>query len=204
MKFSYQNIHTLFRINRIIVISVVIMAFLSSGFSSWMAYHIHKESLKNAFAIDSQGEVLPLKWGDQKQQLEVEALAHLERFHQVFYGFDASTFEAHMEKALWWGDSSVDELYRQKKLEGTYNRLIQYSLVQEVTQVDSQIELGPMPLSFTTRTLFEIKRGAVIDRYELITTGKLIQVERHFPNNPHGLLITDFFEKSLRKIPNEK
>lgn len=204
MKFSYKNIHTLFRINRIIVISVVVMAFISSGFSGWMAYHIHKESLQNAFAIDPQGEVLPLKWESQQQQLEVEALAHLERFHQVFYGIDASTFEAHMEKALWWGDGSVDELYRQKKLEGTYNRLLQYSLVQEVTQVDSQIELGNAPLTFTTRTLFEIKRGVAKDQYELITTGKLIQVERHFPNNPHGLLITDFFEKTLRKIPNEK
>ncbi|MFD2586073.1 conjugal transfer protein TraK [Croceitalea marina] len=204
MKFSYQNIHTLFRINRVIVISVAVMALLSSGFSGWMAYHIHKESLQNAFAIDSQGEVLPLKWEDQHQQLEVEALAHLERFHQVFYGIDASTFEAHMEKALWWGDASVDELYRQKKLEGTYNRLVQYSLVQEVTHVDTQIELEDWPLPFQTRTLFEIKRGTVIDRYELLTTGKLIQVERHFPNNPHGLLITDFFEKTLRKIQNEK
>lgn len=204
MKFSYQNIHILFRINRIIVISVVIMAFLSSGFSGWMAYHIHKESLENAFAIDSQGEVFPLTWESRQQQLEIEALAHLERFHQVFYGIDASTFETHMERALWWGDASVDELYRQKKLEGTFNRLIQYSLVQEVIQVDSQIDLGAAPLSFQTRTFFEIKRGTITDQYELITTGKLIQVERHFPNNPHGLLITDFFEKTLRKIPNEK
>ena len=204
MKFSYQNIHTLFRINRIIVISVVLTALASSGFSGWLAYQIHRESLENAFAINPQGEVLPLKWESRHQQLEVEALAHLERFHQVFYGIDASTFETHMEKALWWGDGSVDELYRQKKLEGTYNRLLQYSLVQEVTQVDSKIELGTVPLTFTTRTLFKISRGVATDRYELITTGKLIQVERHFPNNPHGLLITDFFEKTLRKIPNEK
>lgn len=203
MKFSYQNIHTLFRINRIIVISVVIMAFASSGFSGWMAYYIHKESLENAFAIDSQGEVLPLKWEAQQNQMEVEALAHLERFHQVFYGIDASTFESHMEKALWWGDTSVDELYRQKKLEGTYNRLLQYSLIQEVIQVDTQIELGASPLPFRSRVLFEIKRGTVTDHYELITSGQLIQVERHFPNNPHGLLITDFFENSLRKIPKE-
>ena len=202
MKFKYQDIQTLFRINRLIVLSVAILAFASSGFSGWMAYHIHKESLQNAFAIDGQGTVSKLQWEHQTQHLEVEAMAHLERFHQLFYGMDAASFEEHMEKVLWWGDTSVDELYKQKKSEGIYNRLLQYSLVHKVTQVDSKIELKNDRIPFSTRTLFEVRRGTSIDGYELITSGTLIRVERNFPHNPHGLLITEFFEKSLRKIEN--
>ena len=204
MKFKYQNIQTLYRINRLIVLSVTFLAFATSGFFGWMAYHIHRESLQNAFAIDTQGNVKELRWENRAQHLEVEALAHLERFHQLFYGIDAATYATHMEKVLWWGDSSVDELYKQKKSEGFYNRLLQYSLVQKVTEVDSKIQLGEDRIPFTTRTLFELRRGEVVDRYELITSGTLIQVERNFPHNPHGLLVTEFFEKSLQKIQTEK
>jgi|GEM_PF-146233 len=203
LSFSYQNIHALFRMNRIIVWSVVLMTFASSSFSGWMVYQIHTESLENAFAIDTQGEVVPLVWKEGSQHLNIEALAHLERFHQLFYGMDASTFELHLDKALWWGDTSVDNLYQQKRTDGTYNRLLQFSLVQKVISVDSKIEVSDKSIPFTSKTQFEVKRGTVTDQYELITTGVLLPVERHFPNNPHGLLITEFFEKSLKKLEDE-
>jgi hypothetical protein len=204
MKFSYQNIHNLFRINRIIVISVVVMAFASSGVSAWMTYQIHREALSNAFAIDTSGAILPLSWEEASKQREVEALAHLEQFHRLFYGIDAATFEEHLERALWWGDQSVNELYKQKKSDGLYNRLLQYSLVQKVVSIQSHLQPGKEQLPFTTRLVFELRRGEVTDTYELITTGTLIPVERHFPHNPHGLLITEFFEKSLKKLPHEQ
>jgi len=43
----------------------------------------------------------------------------------------------------------------------------------------------------------------VVDTYELITSGNLIKVDRNFPYNTHGLLITNYFENSLKKIHNE-
>lgn len=203
MKFSYSNIHTLFRINRIIVLSVVSLAFVSSGFSGWMTYRMHREALDNAFAIDTEGAVHVLKWQPTSKNLRVEALAHLEQFHRYFYSLDAATFEEHLERALWWGDTSVSELYKEKKSDGLYNRLLQYSLVQRVTEVESKISRAEENIPFTTRLVFEVRRGEVIDTYELITTGTLIPVERQFPHNPHGLLITEYFEKSLKKLDYE-
>ena len=200
ISFSYENIHSLFRVNRLIVWTVVLMAFASSSFSGWMVYKIHTESLQNAFAIDTKGAVVPLVWTEGNKHIKIEALAHLERFHQLFYGMDASTFELHLEKALWWGDTSVDNLYQQKKTDGTYNRLLQFSLVQQVLSVDSNIDTSGESIPFSSTVLFNVKRGTITDQYELITTGTLIPVERHFPNNPHGLLITEFYEKSLKKL----
>jgi hypothetical protein len=121
-------------------------------------------------------------------------------FHSYFYDIDASNYEKNLEKALWLGNSSVDNLYRQKKADGFYNRLLQYSLVQEVLEIDSQLDEQQGTYHFRTKIIFEINRGSIIDTYELITTGKLLPVDRHFPNNPHGLLITDYFENSLRKL----
>ncbi len=203
MKTPYKNIYTVLKTNRFIVIAVLAFSFLSSGLAVWSVFSINKKALNNAFAINTDGSVIPLKWVAQKENLKVEALAHLELFHSYFYNIDASNYEKNLEKALWLGNSSVDNLYRQKKADGVYNRLLQYSLVQKVLSIESQLDLQSNPYKFQTRTIFEINRGTVVDRYELISTGNLIVVDRNFPKNTHGLLITDYFEKSLKKLTNE-
>src|SRR5690606_8139217 len=155
-----------------------------------------------SFAVNTDGSVIPLQWVDQRENLEVEALAHLDLFHTFFYHIDASNYQRNLEKALWLGNSSVDNLYRQKKADGVYNRLLQYSLVQKVKSIESEIDISAEPYSFKTKTVFEINRGQITDSYELISTGKLIKVDRNFPNNTHGLLITNYFENSLKKLNN--
>ncbi|GHA32984.1 hypothetical protein GCM10007103_13040 [Salinimicrobium marinum] len=203
MKTPYKSIYSVLKINRFIVLSVVIVAFLSNVFSLWSVFDINNKMLNSMFAVNTDGSVIPLKLISEQENIEVEALAHLELFHQYFYGLDASNFERNLEKALWLGDSSVDNIYRQKKADGLYNRLIQYSLVQKVNEVDTELNLAAEPYEFRTTITFEINRGSVVDVYTMVTKGQLVKVDRHFPRNTHGLLITNFFENSLRKVENE-
>lgn len=202
MKTSYKNIYSVLRINRFIVLSVVMCALGTSGFCGFLIHKIHTEALNSSFAINTDGTVIPLKWVAQKENFQVEALAHLELFHTYFYNIDASNYEKNLEKALWLGNSSVDNLYRQKKADGVYNRLLQYSLVQKVLSIETQLDLNAESFAFRTTTVFEINRGTVVDTYELVSTGNLINVNRNFPHNTHGLLITNYFENSLKKIEN--
>jgi len=201
MKTPYKNIYEVLKLNRFITIAVVTGALLSSLFFGMMTYKMYKKSLNSAFAIGTKGEVIPLTLVTQKENLEVEALAHLKLFHSYFYGLDASNYEQNLEKALWLGNSTVDNVYRQKKADGVYNRLLQYSLVQKVLSIDSKVQIGKESHSFRCVTVFQINRGAVIDTYEMVTTGNLIHVTRNFPRNTHGLLITNYFENSLKKTP---
>ena len=203
MKTYYKNIYTVLKLNRFIVLALIVCSLLSNIFALWMAFSTHKKALNNAFAINTDGSIIPLKLITQKENFKVEALAHLELFHNYFYNIDASNYEKNLEKALWLGNSTVDNLYRQKKADGVYNRLLQYSLVQKVLRIDSQIEEQNGTYSFETVTIFKINRGSIIDTYQLVSTGNLIIVDRNFPNNPHGLLITDYFEKSLKKLNDE-
>ena len=203
MKTPYKNIYDVLQTNRFVVITVVSGALISSLLFGWMMYDIQRTALNNSFAINTDGSVIPLKWVTQKENLEVEALAHLELFHNYFYNIDASNYLRNLEKALWLGNSSVDNLYRQKKADGVYNRLLQYSLVQKVLSIESQIDLQVEPYQFKTTTIFEINRGTVVDKYELVSTGNLIVVDRNYPTNTHGLLITNYFENTLKKINNE-
>ena len=202
MKTPYKNIYKVLKLNRFIVLAVVLCSLLSSIFSFWMVFNTNQKALNSAFAINTDGSIIPLKLVTQKENFRVEALAHLEFFHNYFYNIDASNYERNLEKALWLGNSSVDALYRQKKADGVYNRLLQYSLVQKVLNIESKVDIQNEPYKFETKTIFEINRGTITDTYELTTTGNLIHVDRNFPNNTHGLLITNFFESTLRKLEN--
>ncbi|WP_028375621.1 conjugal transfer protein TraK [Leeuwenhoekiella sp. MAR_2009_132] len=203
MKTPYSSIYKVLHLNRLVVIALIVFATLSSCFSVWIAHNINNKALNSAFAINTDGSIIPLKLVNQKENFKVEALAHLELFHSYFYNIDASNYEKNLEKALWLGNNSVDNLYRQKKADGVYNRLIQYSLVQRVLSIDSQIDEQNGEQTFRTVTVFEINRGSTIDTYELVSTGNLILVDRNFPKNPHGLLITNYFEKSLKKLTDK-
>ncbi|HBU77827.1 MAG TPA: conjugal transfer protein TraK [Muricauda sp.] len=200
MKTMYKNIDGVLRANRFVVLAVVTASSIATIISGLVSYRMYQETKGGTFAIGTDGSVIPLKWAEQKENLEVEALAHLELFHNYFYGIDASNYKRNIEKALWLGDSSVDNVYRQKKADGVYNRLLQYSLVQKIISVDTELVIQEGICSFKTVMVFEIDRGAVTDTYELRTSGQLITVDRHFPKNPHGLLITAYFENQLKKV----
>ncbi len=200
MKIPYKNIFDVLSINRFIVLSTIACSALTCVISIFMTIKIHRESQNNAFVVNGEGNVVPLRLIDQRENLEVEALAHLELFHQYFYDLDANNYKKQIDKALWLGNNSVSDLFRQKQADGVYNRLLQYSLVQKVIKIESHVDIKREPYLFKTLTVFQINRGTVTDTYELTTTGNLIHVGRNFPNNPHGLLITNFFENTLRKI----
>ncbi|WP_422351026.1 conjugal transfer protein TraK [Flagellimonas sp.] len=200
MKTPFKSIQQQLRLNRWSVLSVVIVSGMVCSVALVLMYKVHRESLEHAFVVNGEGDVIPLAWVDRRKNLEVEALAHLELFHKCFYGVDAGSYERNMEKALWLGNASVTEVFQQKKADGFYNRLLQYSLVQKVERIDSKIELEEESMDFRTCTILKIYRGSATDTYELITTGRLILVDRNFPHNPHGLLVIDFFENSLRKM----
>lgn len=203
MKTPYKNIYKVLDQNRFIVWSMVIGTTVTCIVAILSILKLQRETVDRAFMVNTDGNVIPLKLVSQKENLGVEVLSHLELFHTYFYNIDPSNYEKNLEKALWLGNSSVDALYRQKKSNGVYNRLLQYSLVQKVLRIESEIEISQEPYAFRTTTLFEINRGTVTDTYELVTTGKLIHVDRNFPKNTHGLLITDYFENSLKKVQDE-
>jgi len=168
MKKVYKNITHVLRLNRFIVLAVVVLCLLTSGLSMGLLYHYQEKLLNAAFAIDAEGTILPLQLVGQEEKREVEALAHIDLFHRLFYGLDDSNYRDHLDK-----------------------------------EVDIELDLDKEPYRFRARAVFEVHRGAVMDRYQLVTSGELIVVERNFPHNPHGLLITDFFEDSLRQLEPE-
>lgn len=200
MKTPYPNIYAVLKTNRLIVLAVVITSALVCVLSVMLVIQEHHRAQQQAFVVSAEGEVIPLKLVRQQENLEIEALAHLQLFHEYFYNLSPHNYKEQMEKALWLGNTSVSELYLQKRAEGFYNRLLQYSLLQKVTAFEAQVAVQEPPYRFEATLQLTINRGEHTDYYELKTSGALLQVDRSFPHNPHGLLITDYFEDRLRKI----
>ena len=71
MKTPYKNIYAVLKLNRFIVLAVVIFAMLSSTFSLFMVYKTNKETLNSAFAINTDGSIIPLKLLTQKENFKV-------------------------------------------------------------------------------------------------------------------------------------
>lgn len=203
MKTPYLHIYKVLRLNRFIVLSVIIIAFGSSVISLFQVRKVQQEFLNKAFVVSNEGTVVPVSLVEENENLEVEARAHLDQFYRYFYDLNTSNYKSNLEKALWLGNQSIDDIYRQKKADGVYNRLLQYSLVQQVQSITTDLDLSGSPYSFTSTMELYVNRGATTDRYQLVTSGNLIKVDRQFPRNPHGLLITNYFENSLKKIENE-
>lgn len=203
MKTPYLHIYKVLRLNRFIVLSVIIIAFASSIISLFQVRKVQQEFLEKAFVVREDGMVIPLELVEERENLEVESRAHLDRFYRYFYDLNTSNYKSNLEKALWLGNQSVDEIYLQKKVDGVYNRLLQYSLVQQIQRIDTELDLSTSPYSFRSTISFQVIRGTTTDHYQLVASGNLIRVDRQFPRNPHGLLITNYFENSLKKIENE-
>ena len=60
-----------------------------------LLYHYQEKLLNAAFAIDAEGTILPLQLVGQEEKREVEALAHIDLFHRLFYGLDDSNYRDH-------------------------------------------------------------------------------------------------------------
>ena len=79
MKTPYKNIYNVLKLNRFIVLVTVIGTVVTGMTSIFMVIKLHKELVNIAFVVNTEGSVIPLKLVNQQENLEVEAMAHLER-----------------------------------------------------------------------------------------------------------------------------
>ncbi len=203
MKTPYKDIYDTLKSNRIVMIVVVVFSTLTTICSLSFAYSVYQTSLNSHFAVNTNGEIIPLAFINERNNFEVEAQHDLQLFFEAFYSIDQTSFEDNIEKALWLGDDSVKERFLQKQSEGFYNEMIANSLIQKVQHIESVVNTQS-PYDFKTSLILSLQRASITDYYEIVVSGNIVLLDtRHFPENPHGMLITNFFEESQKKIEYE-
>jgi hypothetical protein len=143
-----------------------------------------------------------MKWMQRDENIKVEIKDHLEKFHTYFYQYDAFNVEKSIEKALWFGDNSIEQLYIKRKNDGWYAKVSSYGIKQtiEILPENFEIQGNKEPYSFRVKATLSITQDDQTVRYSFETTGLIIFVSRNYPLNPHGLLITRFAEINRNEI----
>ena len=189
-------------INRLVVWGLLIAFVCSSVIFAFSINNLYAKQLNTVLVLDSNGEVIPMKWMQRDDNIKVEIKDHLEKFHTYFYQYDAFNVEKSLEKALWFGDNSIEQLYIKRKNDGWYSRVSSYGIKQTIEILPENIEIqgNSEPYSFRVKATLSITQDDQTVRYSFETTGLIIFVSRNYPLNPHGLLITRFAENNRIEI----
>jgi len=189
-------------INRLVVWGLMISFVCSSAIFAFSINNLYSKQLNTVLVLDSNGEVIPMKWMQRDENIKVEIKDHLEKFHTYFYQYDAFNVEKSLEKALWFGDNSVEQLYIKRKNDGWYTKVSNYGINQTIEILPENIEIqgNSEPYAFRVKAVLSIKQDEQTVRYSFETTGLIIFVSRNYPLNPHGLLITRFAELNRSEI----
>jgi hypothetical protein len=189
-------------VNRLVVLGLMISFVCSSAIFAFSINNLYSKQLNTVLVLDSNGEVIPMKWMQRDENIKVEIKDHLEKFHTYFYQYDAFNVEKSLEKSLWFGDNSVEQLYIKRKNDGWYTKVSTYGIKQtiEILPENIEIEGNKETYSFRVKAILSITQDEQTVRYSFETTGLIIFVNRNYPLNPHGLLITRFAELNRNEI----
>jgi len=189
-------------INRLVVWGLMISFVCSSAIFAFYINNLYAKQLNTVLVLDTNGEVIPMKWMQRDENIKVEIKDHLEKFHTYFYQYDAFNVEKSLEKALWFGDNSIEQLYIKRKNDGWYTKVSSYGIKQTIEILPENIEIqgNNEPYSFRVKAILSITQDDQTITYSFETTGLIIFVSRNYPLNPHGLLITRFAEINRNEI----
>ncbi|HUX94379.1 MAG TPA: hypothetical protein VMV47_01490 [Bacteroidales bacterium] len=196
------DIYKILIVNRMVVWGLTIAFIVSSAIFAFSISDLYSRQLNTVLVLDTDGEVIPMKWMQRDENIKVEIKDHLEKFHTYFYQYDAFDIERSLEKALWFGDNSIEQLYIKRKNDGWYTKVSSYGIKQtiEILPENIEIEDDKEPYSFRVKAILSITQDEQTVRYSFETTGLIIFVSRNYPLNPHGLLITRFAEINRNEI----
>lgn len=126
---------------------------------------------------------------DIELNLEIEAKAHIELFHQLFFTLppDDKYIRRNVEKAMYLADESALKQYNTLNEQGFYSSILSSSAI--LTIMTDSIVIDNETHAFTYYGVQRIERPTSILKRQLITSG-YFQTSMRSDNNPHGLLIT--------------
>ncbi|MFK7102228.1 hypothetical protein V3471_14760 [Flavobacterium oreochromis] len=200
-----NNLHEILKKNNTAVWAVMATALIISIVSLFFAFSAINNSKNSIYAINSTGEVVPLtKLEDKKDRIK-QLKSNMDYFVSLYFDLDGYTMKEKKEKILWLVGDKPTKIIKDRDRKGYFNDFLSYTgLVQhaEINQKSWKINSvdSPYNLSFSV-TIVRIN-GEVKEFYNCDIKATVEEVNRNYPYNPHGFLITNFSEE-LKKLQME-
>lgn len=199
-----QEIYTTLKNNSNKVWSVTVMAIIISMSSIYFSFNVYKNSANNLFAINDKGDLVPLKRLENLQSDLIQAKGNIELFINQFYNIDAYNMKQRRERIRWLIGKTPTKILIDKEKRGYFDEFLAINgLRQNAYILQNTLKItkeAPYKAKFKVR--IERINGKQIRYYDAIVELIMEKVNKNYPYNPYGLLITDFKEtiQELREI----
>lgn len=196
-----EDFFTVLKKNNTTVWVVGFVAILSVLGSLFFAFSVYKDSTNNIYSINEKGELIPLKKLDIQNADLIQAKANLELFVDQYYNLDAYSMKRKRERVLWLMGDQPTLIVKDRANKGYFDEFLSIAGLTQNAEILQQTLKITKEAPYTAEFVVRIQRinGGVSEFYNSTIKLKMERVNRNFPYNPYGLLITQFSE-SLQKV----
>ena len=196
-----EDFFTVLKKNNTTVWVVGFVAILSILGSLFFAFTVYKDSTNNIYSINEKGELIPLKKLDIQNAELIQAKANLELFVDQYYNLDAYSMKRKRERVLWLVGDQPTLIVKDRANKGYFDEFLSIAGLTQNAEILQQTLKITKEAPYTAEFVVRIQRvnGGVSQFYNSTIKLKMERVNRNFPYNPYGLLITQFSE-SLQKV----
>ena len=180
----------------IVTVTTVVVSACLVAFTLYSAFSMVEKEQSQVYVL-SNGIPLLAERTSQQEDLMIESMSHVEMFHQFFFTLspDDEYMEWTLKKALYLIDESGVKQRNTLKEKGFYQNIVAASAVFSIITDSINVDIEKMDFTYFGKQFIERPSSKLVRR--LVTKGMIKQVPRT-PNNPHGLLITNW-----RTVENE-
>ncbi len=196
-----ENFYTAFKKNNTTVWVIGIFATVCVFASLLFALSVYQSSTTNIYAINEKGELTPLKKLEVKNSDLIQAKANIEYFVEQYYNLDAYSMKRKRERVLWLVGKQPTQIIKDRASKGYFDDFMSIAgltqsaeILQQTLQITKE---APYQATFVVR--IQRVNGGVSEYYNSTINLVMERVNRNYPYNPYGLLITQFSE-SLKKV----
>ena len=130
----------------------------------------------------------------------IQAKANIEYFVQLYYTLDAYSMKQKRERVLWLVGEQPKAIIRDRAKKGYFDEFLSIAgLTQNAEILQHTLKINdeaPYQASFVVR--IQRINGGIVENYNNNITLTMDRVNRNYPYNPYGLLITQFSENLTR------
>ena len=199
-----NDIYTILKRNNTIVWAMALVTVIVSCFSLFVIFKVYRESQQNMFAINDKGALVPLVKLDEKKDRLKQVQANMDYFVSLYYDLDGYTMKEKKEKIMWLVGNKPTEIIKDRDKKGYFNTflsitgLVQHAEIQQNSWKISSYD-APYDVSFVVH-IVRIN-GEAKEFYTSTITATLEEVNKNYPYNPYGLIITKLSESITRLDP---
>lgn len=196
-----EDFFTVLKKNNTTVWVISLVAIASILGSLFFAFSVYKDSTNNIYSINEKGELIPLKKLDIQNADLIQAKANLELFIDNYYSLDALSMKRKRERVLWLVGQQPSVIIKDRASKGYFDEFLSIAGLSQNAEILQQTLKITKDAPYTAEFVVRIQRvnGGVSEYYNSTIKMRMERVNRNFPYNPYGLLITQFSE-SLQKV----